>query len=278
MVVDVDSRIYPLWLKDLVGGLNEYGAGIVSGNRWYDPTTAGWGSLVRFIYNAHAVVPMQAMKMAWGGSLAMHRDVYASPVIPELLWKSPTEDSAMHRIAEAVGTPFAMDPHVMLLGRDSVSLPGCFDFIKRQLLWTRLYHERWWLIFFGLLASYAVLASQTLCAAWMLWAGKPAVAAVFAAGPIAAIVANVAIVESLHRSVSAVIKTFQGADVPPITWSIRAALVVWMPLAFATIVLAASSAAVARRVRWSGVDYRVLAPDGLRLVAYRPVQDFPAFG
>ena len=179
---DVDSRIYPLWLKDLVGGLNEYGAGIVSGNRWYDPTTAGWGSLVRFIYNAHAVVPMQAMKMAWGGSLAMHRDVYASPVIPELLWKSPTEDSAMHRIAEAVGTPFAMDPHVMLLGRDSVSLPGCFDFIKRQLLWTRLYHERWWLIFFGLLASYAVLASQTLCAAWMLWAGKPAVAAVFEIG------------------------------------------------------------------------------------------------
>lgn len=271
VVVDADSQIYPLWLKDLMADVLESGSGIVSGNRWYDPTIKGTGALVRFIYNAHAVIPMQAMKMAWGGSLAIHRDVFASNMIPQLLWTAPTEDSAVHRIAQAVGMPFTMDPHVMLVGRDAITLWQCFDFIKRQLLWTRLYHEGWSGIMAGLLVSYAVLSMQTLYAAWAMWVGDATSAMLLGAGPAAAIAVNVVIIEALHRSVCSVVKSMQGIDVPRIGWSVRWGLIVCLPFAFVTIVLAALSAVVARRVQWSGIDYRILPPDGLQLVAYRPV-------
>ena len=44
--------------------------GVASGNRWYMPAEATAGSLVRYLWNAAAVVQMYWYGIAWGGSLA----------------------------------------------------------------------------------------------------------------------------------------------------------------------------------------------------------------
>jgi hypothetical protein len=271
VVVDADTRVYPKWLQDMIRPVAANDNRMATGNRWYDPTAPGLGSLIRFVYNANCIIPMHLGNMTWGGSLALHRDVFASREFRPCLRRSPTEDATVRHAIDRCGHKLACLPAVMLLTRDAIDLPSCLGFIRRQLLWTRLYHPGWSVIAVGSVLAYATSLAITLAAAWSAWNGHPTAAVIFGGALVMAILGNLVAVERLHAAVSHAIHSRQGLIVPPIGWRTRLRLLIAIPLTLPAFCWAAVSAAFAKEVTWSGVRYSVVGPGQIELVDYRPV-------
>jgi hypothetical protein len=271
VIVDADARVYPQWLQDMIRPVVRADTGMATGNRWYDPTAAGIGSLIRFVYNANCVMPMHSGNMTWGGSLALRRDVFEHAEFRPCLRRSPTEDATVRHAIEACGHRLACLPAVMLLTSDPIGLSSCLGFIRRQLLWTRLYHPGWPLIAGSAAVSYAIALAITAAAIWAAWNGHAATAVVFTGAIVMAILGNLVVIERLHAAVAHAIHTRQGILVPPIDWLTRLRLLAAIPLTLPAFCWAAVSAAFARQVTWSGVRYAVVGRGQLELVDYRPV-------
>lgn len=271
VLVDADTRVYPQWLCDMIRPTLDPATSMATGNRWYDPSAAGLGSLVRFVYNANCVIPMHAGGMTWGGSLTLRRDVFTHPAFRPWLRESPTEDATVRRAIDRLGHRLATLPDVMLLARDPIGLAPCLGFIRRQLLWTRLYHPGWPLIATGAAVAYPLAVAQTAAAVWAGWQGMPAAAALLAAALVVAILGNLAAIERLHAAIRRCIETRQAIAVPPIDWRTRMRLLLAIPLTLPAFTWAALSAAFARRVTWSGVEYAVVDRRRLALLRYAPV-------
>lgn len=276
VLLDADAHVYPGWLQDMILPTLDGSASMATGNRWYDPTAHGIGSLLRFLYNANAVIPMHAGRMTWGGSLALRRDVFSHPAFLDSLRRSPTEDASVHEALADLGKQLAMATHVMLLSTDSITADACLRFMRRQLLWTRLYHVGWPLIAGGAVTAYAVALAATAALVWAVVTGNQPAALAFATTLATAILGNLLVVERLHRAIGGAIEARQGRTVRPIDTACRLRLLAAVPLSLPAFTFAAVAAWCARRVRWSGIDYDVQPPRGLRMVAYRPFVDRPA--
>ncbi|MFM8635722.1 MAG: glycosyltransferase [Planctomycetia bacterium] len=271
VMLDADAYVYPNWLKDMLQPTLDGTVSMATGNRWYSPTAPGLGSLLRFLYNANAVIPMHAGRMTWGGSLALRRDVFTHPAFLESLLCSPTEDASVHEAISVLGKRLAMVSHVMLLTTDPIDVAACVRFIQRQLLWTRLYHAAWPLIAFGSAAAYAVALVACVALVWSTIRGHWPSAVAFGSALAVAIAGNLVAVEILHRGIAAVIGKRQGRKVPSMDTLCRLRVLAAIPLSLPVIAFTAVSAALARRVRWSGIEYEIDPPRRIRLVEYRPV-------
>lgn len=276
VVVDADVRVYPQWLQDMVRPVVGTATSMATGNRWYDPTAPGVGSLIRFVYNANCVIPMHVGNMTWGGSLALRRDVFAHPSFRPCLRKSPTEDATVRHAVDACGKQLACLPAVMLLTSDGIGLASCLAFIRRQLLWTRLYHPGWQLIAGGAVGAYAVALGITAAAIWTAVNGLPLAATLFTAALVLAAIGNLVAIERLHAAVARCIESRQGIAVPSIDWHTRLRLLAAIPLALPAFCLAAVAAALATHVTWSGVRYAVTGHGQIELVEYRPAASRPS--
>lgn len=270
VLVDADARVYPRWLMDMVRPMLDGVTGMATGNRWYDPTATGLGSLIRFVYNANCVIPMHVGGMTWGGSLSLHRTVFEHPEFRPCLRVSPTEDATVRHAVDACGQRLACLPAVMLLTNDGISLTACLGFIRRQLLWTRLYHPSWPVIAGGAIVAYGTALVITGMAVWTAWTGQPFAAALLASSLIVATLGNLVAIEWLHAAVGQCIAARQGIAVPPIDWPTRLRLLAALPVALPAFTWAAVSAALAKHVIWSGVGYEVAGPRRIVLTDYQP--------
>ncbi len=273
VVVDADTQVYPRWLQDMIRPVAtaETTRSMATGNRWYDPTAPGLGSLIRFVYNANCIVPMHVGNMTWGGSLALRREVYTHPDFRPCLRQSPTEDATVRHAIDRCGQALACLPAVLLVTHDSIDVPSCLGFIRRQLLWTRLYHPGWSVIAGGAVLAYTMSLAITGAAVWSAWNGQPTSAIVFGGAILMAILGNLAAIERLHAAVSHAVHTRQGMMVPRIGWRTRLRLLIAIPLTLPAFCWAAVSATFAKEVTWSGVRYAVTGPGRIELVDYRPV-------
>jgi glycosyltransferase involved in cell wall biosynthesis len=270
VIVDADTMVYPTWLKDMVRPMIGTKVGVVTGNRWYNPTAIGWGSLVRYIYNANAVAPMYFMRATWGGSLAIRREVFDQPYFSKRMWNTSSEESAIQDANRHAGFDLALQPNALLYNEDSTDLASCFRFIRRQLLWTRLYHPEWSKILAGTAIYYGLLVAATVAAGLAAW--REAWSAVGLLGGAIALVNlfNLVLIEWLHGIVSQRIWRAQKVRVSAIGWGTRVRLLAALPVALVIHSFATFAAALARQVTWRGIRYQVQPPDGLKLVKYQP--------
>ncbi|HEY4761846.1 MAG TPA: glycosyltransferase family 2 protein, partial [Thermoguttaceae bacterium] len=74
-LIDADTMPHRSWLRELTAPMADDHIGAATGNRWYMPEVSSWGALVRYLWNAAAVVQMYWYEIAWGGTLAVKRKV-----------------------------------------------------------------------------------------------------------------------------------------------------------------------------------------------------------
>ncbi len=270
VLVDADTIAYQNWLKDMVMPLTVRDIGAVTGNRWYDPNLRQCGSLVRYIYNAACVVPMYLMHATWAGSLSMRREVFTTDYFFERMLNTPSEESAIQEATRKANFRLIMQPNVMILNREECTLKSCFGFIRRQLIWTRLYHSSWPQVVMLVVGLYLLLASVFLTSLVAAATGNLFVASVLAIAMTIQWVASQFLMEWLHRTVARRATSAQDEPYPPITWSIRLRLLFALPVALVVISWAIISASLSRKVRWRGIDYQVIPPDAIRMLEYRP--------
>lgn len=142
-LVDADTIVHVNWLRELVSPLGDAKIGATTGNRWYVPTGRYWGSLVRYIGNVSTVVQMFIFQIPWGGSLAVKTEVLRQTELLDKWGQALGEDFMMHDILKKHGLQVKFVPSLLIVNREETDLSNLIDYLKRLILYSRLYHPRW---------------------------------------------------------------------------------------------------------------------------------------
>ncbi|QDV56596.1 glycosyltransferase [Rosistilla oblonga] len=140
---DADAVPGPNWLADLSAPLTDPDVGVATGNRWYVPQPNSAGSMIRYLWNVPAAVNMVLLKIAWGGSLAIRRDVIAKTDMLNHWSGALCEDTILYRLLRKHGFRQAFVPDAMIVNRESTTLGSVLDWVPRQMLLAKLYHPSW---------------------------------------------------------------------------------------------------------------------------------------
>jgi cellulose synthase/poly-beta-1,6-N-acetylglucosamine synthase-like glycosyltransferase len=254
-LLDGDTIPHASWLRELAGPLKDPRVGVASGNRWYMPARLTAGSLVRYLWNAAAVVQMYFYDTCWGGSLAFKTELLRETDLRQRLANAFGEDNATSHCARRHGYRVAFAPSLMMVNRETCDVGSLSGFLQRQLLSVRL-HNHWWPAI--VLHGFSTTVTPILCAAVSIaaaifgnWAMAAWMAAAFA-GYWASMVAMVLPLEWCSRR----IVRARGEQVTGFGLAgwLRVALTI--PLAQAVHFKATVSALFTRDHRWRGVRYR----------------------
>jgi cellulose synthase/poly-beta-1,6-N-acetylglucosamine synthase-like glycosyltransferase len=272
--LDADTVPHRTWLRELATALAEEGIGVATGNRWYMPDQATWGALVRYSWNAAAVVQMYWYHIAWGGTLAIKTRVIRELKLLERWSRAFCEDTMLFRLLRENGWRLAFVPSLMMINRETCDLAGFRRWVQRQLLTARLYHPHWPAVAaHGVMTSVAQLAALVLIpVAWLT--GRPSAAWLLVAGLIlyhgSMLLMLIPLEWSVRRIAAARSEQTNWLDVA------TAMKLVWaIPL---TQIIYPWVLALAMRLRWvdwRGVSYEVAGPWDVRLIEYRPFDQPP---
>ncbi|MCA9132251.1 MAG: glycosyltransferase family 2 protein [Planctomycetales bacterium] len=273
LLVDADTLVYDRWLRDTVTPMIHSDVGVVSGNRWYDPTRSACGSMVRCIYNTCCVSPMYFMRATWGGSQGVRRDVFAQDYFFDRMLDTPSEEQAIQVAARHANALVEVHPNIMILNREDCNLASCFAFMRRQLIWTRLCHPHWRAIILGVTGVYLLHSASFILALAAAVTGEYLVAGLLTSALLVQLAAAQFILEWLHHTIGSRMLAGGAEPFPAITMPARLRLLLTWPLGFLVLCWAAFSATVARRVLWRGITYQVIPPDRIRMTEYRPLAE-----
>ena len=267
----IDADVVPTsdWLRRLMSPLAEPVVAASFGMRWFEPISNCFGTHVRAIWNAAAIVQMQAYNIAWGGSLAIRRQALEQCGLLDRWRCSLFEDVMIAPLLAKQGLATRLCRDLVLVSKERVWASAA-RWMTRQLLDVRLYHPLWPLVFFhGLLTGILPLAVLVLgvvyfvTGSWVL--GTFCLILFFGFQAL-----NIA----LLRRVEKVVCTAAN----PETASGRRATSGWqwrkwisLPLTQLTHLAAAIDAAIKRKVVWRGVTYEIQGGQNVRLREYIPM-------
>ncbi|MGC3968144.1 MAG: glycosyltransferase family 2 protein [Pirellulales bacterium] len=264
--IDGDVQTHSTWLRELVAPLLDAKVGAAFGNRWYLPSDAGWGSVVRYVWIASTIIPMALFRYPWAGTFAIKRRALIESGLIEHWPRSIVPDAPTSDYLHKLGLQTRFVPSLMMVNRERCGLAFCADFVKRQMTWTRLYNRKFWPV---------VVPTAAVMLAWFAWFGLSAAAIVRGnwaalgwtfAGIAVGFVGVVALVLMLEFAVRAVIIRRGAAALEfPSGFLLRlpAAIAVAEFMHAAALWLAYTR----KQVTWRGVTYQIDDPRNVRIVA-----------
>jgi len=268
-LLDADTLPHPTWLSELVAPLADPKVPVASGNRWYMPGRANIGSLVRYVWNAGAVVQMYWNRFTWGGSVALRSDLFRCPELLERWRTSVSSDTVIYDVVRRLGLQTAFVPSLLMINRESCSLGQFFRWVKRQLVVGRLYHPGWPIVLAHGLGTTLALIGAVALLVYALWAGQWIDAGILAGGLLGyllAMAAALVVLESAARHVA----HCRGEAVSWITPTTLIKFIYVLPLT--QLLYAASLIAVLRlrTVVWRQIQYDIGPDRSVRIRQYQP--------
>jgi hypothetical protein len=264
-LLDSDTIPHAAWLRELAAPLQDPRVGVSSGNRWYMPAAPTAGSLVRYLWNAAAVVQMYCYKIGWGGSLAIQAQLLRQSDLRERLANGFGDDTTICRCAQAHGYRVAFAPSLMMVNRETCSVKGVFGFLQRQLLAVRMHNPWWWAVVGHGVATTAVLGLSCLlgavAAATASWTAAAWIGTAVAAYWASMVLLLLPLEWCARRIVRERGETITGLGAWG--WFCTAGAV---PLAQIVHFAALGAALIARTHRWRGVCYQFHGPSPVRVI------------
>ncbi len=273
-ILDADVIAHPTWLRELVAPLVEKDVAVTSGNRWYMPSNPTWAALVRYVWNAGAVIQMYWNDYTWGGSLAIKLKMIHESELVEKWTKAFAFDTTIYEEAHRQGYRVKFVPSLMMTNRETVYMRSFYPWVQRQMLLSRLYHPGWpmvlgqalvtsaALVFAGVVAVIAAIGSQWTEVAWAL------------GGLLLFLASVIVILATLESAVRKVLRVRDEA----VAWlnpAVVLKLLVSLPLTQAVYSAAIVKTMFMRNVDWRGISYVIDGPFDVRLLEYRPFQTEP---
>ena len=177
---DSDGRPSSGWLRALVAPLDEPGVGASTGYRWFTPEPPTFWTLLRSVWDAVAAGRLGPGDngFAWGGAMAIRKDVFAEARVAEFWKNTVSDDFALAAAVHAAGLTIAYAPGALVPSYDRGPAGRLFSWMRRQMLITRRYAPRiWWTatiahIFYcgGMAWSIAASVQGNRLAEWALLA------------------------------------------------------------------------------------------------------------
>lgn len=268
VLLDADTVPHPTWLQELVEPFQDPKIGVTSGNRWYMPQDAGWGSLIRYIWNVGAVVQMFWNRFTWGGSVALRKELFCDRELSARWRRSLSTDTVIYQVARHHGWETYFVPTILMVNRESCSVRKLFPWVTRQLLVGKLYHPGWpWVLGHGLGTSIFLALGIAFCLGALAWGDWTAFAIVL--GVLLAYWAgNVFIVHAVETAVQRIVarQTRETRWLTPWVWT---KLIMAMPITQFFNAAAIVATFFVTSVSWRGIRYR-LEGSRVRMEQYRP--------
>jgi len=171
---DSDASYPQDWLVHLIAPLHNSDVGATTGVFWLDEAQGAWAQTLAWAYNIQ-LVPTFAnprLSYAWGGGMAVYEKYFYELGIDKI-WQNAVYDDLPFALAvNADGKKIHFVPEIVNSPLRRTTWKECVDWIRRQLLATRLYIPYYHLLVLALLAvPFLVILSPLLAllnSAW-LW-------------------------------------------------------------------------------------------------------------
>ncbi|MBC8113199.1 MAG: glycosyltransferase family 2 protein [Candidatus Saccharimonas sp.] len=267
VLVDADAIPSPNWLRDLLTPLADPQVGATCGLRWYMPAKRSLADLVRCMWGAGAMEQMYQFQIAWGGSFALKRELFERTNLLDRWSKCFSEDTSINRSLDELNLSLRHVP-VMLVNKESTSLSGCFEFIRRQLFCALRHHPNWLGIAMYAFANFGVVLAAFTLAIYSACFGEW-VAAGWLCGSVLSYAIGVGLMTVWEDAVVRNRVLAQGGELEPFHPESL------LTLPFVVVFYAACwiSALTLRRIRWRGISYDLLPGGRLQVVEDRPYCD-----
>lgn len=267
VLIDADVCPLPNWLSKLVNPLSDPEVGLSTGNRWFEPQGDWWGTKVRAVWNAGAIVQMFNFEIPWGGSLAMRRDYLVEHRVADYWSKSFNDDVILRDLLLNAGRRLYRVPELLMINREDIPLRDVWGWTTRQCVHFRHYHRNWRQVgYFNILVTIVsvlmfVLLPITL--ALGQWTAAEALLVGMASYYVGMVTACVWIESSVQR-----VLRQQKLSVQRLGWSI-----LWVyVLTHLVYGVSSVSAAVRRNVSWRGISYRIHSALDVEMLHDAPFQ------
>ena len=164
---DSDARVTAGWLRALAAPLEEPGVGASTGYRWFTPEPAGLWSLLRAVWDgaAFGLLGPGDNPFAWGGAMAIRREVFFAAGVPECWRTAISDDYTLSDAVHRAGLRIAFAPGALAPSPEPITARRFFAWSRRQLLLTRVYSPALWR---AALAAHVVYCGG-MAAALALW-------------------------------------------------------------------------------------------------------------
>ncbi len=267
--LDADTTPHSTWLRELATALQPSDVGAATGNRWYMPKTLSVGSLVRYTWNAAAIVQMYWYRVAWGGTLAIKSHVIRESDLLDKWGLAFCEDTMLHAQLRKSGLRVAFVPSLMMINRENTSLGGFFRWVSRQLMTAKLYHPAWPAVMLhGIVSTLAPLAAAIMLIVGIV--NQNSVVTIMACSAIGIYAASLvlALLPMEHAVRQIVASRGENANWLRATDVVKCAVV--MPITQVVYPAALVAATFAKSTTWRGIHYTIDGPWQIRMKEYLP--------
>jgi ceramide glucosyltransferase len=149
--IDSDTKPSRMWLRSMVGPLENKDVGVTTGYRYYVPGK----SFVSYILSAWNNIGLGLMqgstKFVWGGSFAIKKSLLQKLGIVDMWSRTISEDTQVTRAMRKAKLDIAFVPQCITKSHISWKFSHPLEFTTRQVMFVKLYDTRTWR---GGLASY----------------------------------------------------------------------------------------------------------------------------
>ena len=140
--IDSDARPPRHWIAAMTAPLHEVGTAAATGFRWYLPEHGGSVMAFACLWNAYAlgIVARRGKNFAWGGSMAIRRDVFDQCQVVDRYWKSSvSDDGGLTRALHDAHLNIRFVPSCLLPSLQDLKARDLWEFMSRQFVITRFY-------------------------------------------------------------------------------------------------------------------------------------------
>ncbi|MGL6194755.1 MAG: glycosyltransferase [Thermoguttaceae bacterium] len=292
IIAELDADVTPhrTWLAELVKPFADSEVVVASGLRWYIPQKNNFGSLVRYLWNAAAIVQQFLYHIPWGGTLAFRRKLIDdNDLICE--WSRAFGDDTSIISSVKPNQKIVFVPSLIMENRETISLRAFFHWVERQLLSAKLHHPVWLavpvqavLINLPLVASFvmlviAIFTSNTsaiiinIAALLTYWLG------VFGTLPIMEYAIQSKLKERGRNFAELPTNASPNTEDAPVSaksvTTIGSIIKTLIAVPLTQFVYAAALVGVYRlkKVHWRGVWYEIGADKSVKLIEFKPYVD-----
>jgi len=174
---DADARFSKEWIQRLIAPLGEDKVGVSSGYRWYAAESGSLPALLRSTWNASVVTALgdHGRNFAWGGSMALRRDVFDRIGVREAWEGALSDDYAVTHAALRSGKRIAFVPECLIPSYGDCTWRELLEFTTRQILIARVYDAATWRMALVTQSIFNLAFWGGLLLPWPYWIVTPAV-------------------------------------------------------------------------------------------------------
>lgn len=255
--VDSDVRPEPDFLNKLTAPLGEAGVGATTGFRWYHPQTPTMGAILQSTWNAGALPFLvdPERNFAWGGAMAIRRDVFERADIPARWDRAVSDDFPFTLGVRDLGMEVRFVPGCLAISYESSSLRQTLEFTNRQSIISRVYFPTlWWSAAIGHSAANILLLYGLFNL--VSWLATNETVYLIGAGCIILLPLQLINANQLFKSIMPLLPQISDelAELRP--YYLLAA-----PLASLLSLINTVYSATTRKITWRGITYELVSPD-----------------